>query len=77
MHYNNVVKEFKLEWEAFQAVKKEDDPKVPKINDRDGDRKVICWVPIFLNMLENTHGARGPLQYVLREEVVSVSFPRN
>jgi hypothetical protein len=68
MHYTNVLKEFKLEWEAFEAVKKEDDPKVPKINDRDGDRKVIRWVPIFLNMLENTHGARGPLQYVLRED---------
>ena len=68
MHYNNVLKNFKLEWEAFQAVKKEDDPKVPKINDRDGDRKVIRWVPTFLNMLENTHGARGPLQYVLRED---------
>ena len=68
MHYTNVLKDFKLEWEAFQAVKKEDFPKVPRINDRDGDRKVIRWVPIFLNMLENTHGARGPLLYVLRED---------
>ena len=70
MHYINVLKQFKLEWEAFEAVKKEDDPKVPQIKDRDADRKVIRWVPIFLNSLENTHGARGPLLYVLRDDSV-------
>ena len=57
---------FKLEWEGYEAVKSEDDPKIPKINDRDGDRKVIRWAPIFLDALESTHGARGPLRYVLR-----------
>ena len=67
MHYTHVLKEFKIEWLAFEAVKKEDDPKVPKINDRNGDRKVICWAPIFLNMLGCTHGARGPFLCVLRE----------
>ena len=70
MHYTNVLKVFNLEWEAYEAVKSEGDPKIPKINDRDGDRKVIRWAPIFLNMLENTHGARGPLLYVLRDEPV-------
>ena len=61
MHYTNVLRELKLEWETFDAMKKEDDPKVPKINDRNGDRKVIRWLPIFLNKIENTHGGRGPL----------------
>jgi hypothetical protein len=70
MHYTNVLKVFKLEWEAYEAVKSEDDPKIPKINDRDGDRKVIRWAPIFLDALENTHGARGPLRYVLREDPI-------
>ena len=70
MHYTNVLKVFKLEWEAYEAVKNEDDPKIPKINDRDGDRKVIRWAPIFLDALENTHGARGPLRYVLREDPI-------
>ena len=68
MHYTNVLKEFKLEWEAYEAVKDEGDPKIPKVNDRDGDRKVIRWAPIFLDALEVTHGARGSLRYVLREE---------
>jgi hypothetical protein len=68
MHYQNVLQNFKLEWEAYEAVKKEDDPKIPKVNDRDGDRKVIRWAPIFLDALEVTHGARGPLRYVLRDD---------
>jgi hypothetical protein len=62
MHYTNVLKVFKLEWEAYE--------KIPKINDRDGDRKVVRWAPIFLDALEYTHGARGPLRYVLREDPI-------
>ena len=30
MHYTNVLKVFKLEWEAYEAVKSEDDPKKPQ-----------------------------------------------
>ena len=41
MHYANVIQDFKVEWEAYTALKDEDDPKAPTINDRDNDRKVI------------------------------------
>ena len=37
MHYGNVLSTFKIEWEAYEAIMSEDDPKVPKIVDRDGD----------------------------------------
>ena len=70
MHYTNMLKVFKLEWKAYEAVNNEDDWKISKINDRNGDRKVIYWAPIFLDTLENTHGACSPLRYVLREDSI-------
>jgi hypothetical protein len=41
MHYNNVLSLFKVEYEAYASLKDEDEPKVPKINDTDTDRKII------------------------------------
>ena len=67
MHYNNVLSIFKVEWEAYSELRDADTPKVPKINDRDTERKVIKWVPIFLDCMSRTYGAKGPLRYVLRE----------
>ena len=67
MHYNNVLLTFKIEWEAYTELRDTDAPKVPKINDRDAERKVIKWVPIFLDCMSRTFGAKGPLRYVLRE----------
>ena len=69
MHYNNVLTNFKVEWTAYKALRKEDDPSVPKINDRDSDRKIIWWAPIFLDCMDATFGGKGPLCYVLRDEV--------
>ena len=48
----------------------EDKPKVPKIFDRDGDRRVIRWAPIFLDNLDAIIGDKGPLRYVLRDEPI-------
>ena len=47
-----------------------DDSKVPKIVDRDGDRRIIRWAPIFLDNLDAIIGAKGPLHYVLRDEPI-------
>ena len=48
----------------------EDDPKVPKTFDHDGDRRIIPWEPIFLDNLDAIIGAKGPLRYVLRDEPI-------
>ncbi len=69
MHYTNVLSHFQLEWDDFDSLQDQDDPTVPSINDKDNDRKVIKWVPIFLDCLSRTFGSRGPLSYVLRDEV--------
>ena len=68
MHYGNVLQDFKVEYEAYIALKDEEAPKAPTVNDKDNDRKVIKWAPIFKDCLTRTFGHKGPLIYVLRDE---------
>ena len=70
MHYGNVLSTFKIKWEAYEAIMSEDDPKIPRIFDCDGDRRIIRWAPIFLENLDAIIGAKGPLRYVLRNEPI-------
>ena len=67
MHYNNVLKNFKTEWDTYQDLRDQDTPEVPLINDKESDRKVIKWVPVFLDCMNRSYGIHGPLSYVLRE----------
>ena len=69
MHYTNVLSKFMIEYESYLELKKGDDPKVPRINDKDTDRHIIRWAPIFKDTMCNTYGSRGPLGYVLRDDV--------
>ena len=41
MCYANVLSAYKIEHDAYVDLKYQDEPDVPKINDRDNDRKVI------------------------------------
>ena len=43
---------------------------MPKIVDRDGDRRIIRWAPIFLDSLYSIIGGKGPLRYVIRDEPI-------
>ena len=70
MHYANVLADFKVDHEAYKALKEDDAPIAPSINDKDNDRKVIKWAPIFKDCLSRTFGHRGPLSYVLREDAI-------
>ena len=68
MHYGNILSNFKVEWESYQDLKTKDEPTPPTINDRDNDRKIIKWAPIFHDCLGKMYGAHGPLAYILRED---------
>ena len=68
MNYLTVLATFKVHHEACLSVKDEDDPKVPKSNDRDNDRKIIHWAPIFKCCLASSHGSRDPLSFSLRDD---------
>ena len=68
MHYINVLKPFKLEWDTYKDLCNQDEPDVPLVSEKDGDRRIIKWVPIFLDCLSRSYGVHGPLVYVLRDD---------
>ena len=70
MHYGNFLHAFKIEWEAYEATMSEDEPKGPKIVDRDGESRIIRWAPIFLDNLDAIIEAKVLLRYVLRNELI-------
>ena len=72
MVHSSVLVTFKIEHEAYLSIKVEDEAKVPKINDRDNDLKIILWAQLFKDYLSSYYGSRGPLIYVLHE-VTTVS----
>ena len=42
LHYDNVLSSFKIERKAYEAMKKDQtEPKVPLVNDKNGDRRII------------------------------------
>jgi hypothetical protein len=69
MHYNNVLSGFKSDYEAYVLLKKQDEPEVPLIQDKDKEKKVIKWSPLFEDALSRTFGSKGPLIYILRESI--------
>ena len=68
MHYNNVLKGFKDDYEAYALLIKPDSPEAPVVNDKDKEKRVIKWIPLFEDCLSRTFGSKGPLIYVLRED---------
>ena len=68
MHYGQVLSDFQLEWEDYVSLKEKDDPTVPSISDKDQDRRIIKWAPIFRDCLSRTYGSKGPLAYVVRDD---------
>jgi hypothetical protein len=67
MHYGNVLTGFKTDYEAYSLLKKQDEPDAPVVNDKDKEKKIIKWMPLFEDALSRTFGSKGPLIYVLRE----------
>ena len=70
MSYSTALATFKIEHEAFLSVKDETEPKVPNINERDNDLKIICWSPIFKEFLASSHDSCSPLIHSLRKDPV-------
>ena len=69
MHYSNVLSDFKIEYESFCDAKKQDKLKLPMVNDRDNDRKVLKLVLVFNDYLTRVYGSWGPIAYVIRKDV--------
>ena len=68
LHYDNVLVHFRVERKALDAMKEDQvEPKVPMVNDKDGDRRIINWIPAFQDHCLMCYGALGPLAYIIRE----------
>lgn len=68
MHYANILSTFKTDYEAYGLLRKQDAPAPPKVNDKDREKKVIKWAPLFADTLSRTFGSKGPLLYIIRED---------
>ena len=68
MHYTSVLKGFQVEWDSYEDLRDQDDPAAPLVNDKDNERKIIKWVPIFVDCLSRTYCVRGTLVYVVRDD---------
>ena len=69
LHYWDVLAGFKIKRLAYEDIKKNtDEPKTPLVNEKDGQRKVINWLPIFVDFISQIYGTLGPLSHALRAE---------
>ena len=77
MHWNNVVKNFEIQWRALKAKKNKDTPEIPKISK---SLPMIKWMETFQDHLHRVIGVwMIPLAYVTRTNedvpVVVIQFP--
>ena len=75
MHWNNVIKNFEIQWKALKAKKDEDTPEVPKISK---SLPIIKWTETFQDHLHQVISVQMiPLAYVTRtnEDVPVVAPP--
>jgi hypothetical protein len=67
MHYNNILKDFHIEWKAITAMAELTSPTVPCITKNNSP---LRWTDTFSDYCLNTFGVRTvPLAYIIREKV--------
>ena len=68
MQWNQVLKNFEVQWKALKSRKEDDEPEVPKITKA---LPIIKWTEAFKDFLSRVIGSRTiPLSYVTRDDVV-------
>ena len=75
MHWNNVIKNFEIQWKALKTKRDEDTLEVPKISK---SLPIIKWTEAFQEHFHRVIGVRMiPLAYVIRmnEDVPTVAPP--
>ena len=75
MRWNNVIKNFEIQWKALKTKRDEYTPEVPKISK---SLPIIKWTEAFQDHLHHVIGVRMiPLAYVIRmnEDVPAVAPP--
>ena len=67
MHYVNVIGEFNTEYDTYVLLKKQTSPEVPLRSDKDEEKKIINWVPLFEDALSRKFESKGPLVYIVHD----------
>ena len=64
------------DFDAYVLINKQTSPEVPLVSDKDKDKKIIKWVPLFEEALSHIFGSKYPLVYVVRDhsDVPDVSY---
>ena len=66
MQWNNIIKNFEIQWKALKTKREEDTPEVPKISKF---LPIIKWTEAFQDHLHRVIGVRMiPLAYVTRKD---------
>ena len=47
MHYDNLLAEFITDYDDYVMLKEKTSPKVPLVIDKDKEKIIIKWVPLF------------------------------
>lgn len=68
MGYSSVFETFKIKYEVHLSANGEDEPKVPEIDDKDNDRKIIRWDTMSKDCLSSSCRSPAPLSCALRED---------
>ena len=42
-------------------------PEVPLVSDKDKEKEIIKWVPLFEDALSQIFGSKGPLVYIVQK----------
>ena len=67
MHYNNVLKDFHIEWKAITAMSENPNADVPQIMK---NNPPLQWTDTFRDYCLNTFGVqKAPLAYVIQENI--------
>ena len=64
-HYVSVLGGFKTDYDVYVLLKKQNSPEVPLVSDKDKEKKIIKWFPLFEDALSCTFRSKGPLVYIL------------
>ena len=67
MHYVNLLGEFKTDYDAYFLLKEKTSPEVTLFRDKDKEKIIIKWFPLFEDALLHIFGRKFPFVYIVRE----------
>lgn len=69
MHYVKVVANFKVDWDLYKELKSQDTPDILLVNNKDKEKCIIKWIPLFKDVMSRTFRSKGPIKYAICDTV--------